>query len=245
MYKNYDAHQISLFDFNQSFGTTLDADNPWVVCAGEIDWKAMEARYAAMFPSRTGRPAAPFRMVLGALIIQEHLGLSDRALVKAIAEDPYLQYFIGQPQYENRAPFNAGSLSKFRRRFCREYLQEINDLLPEGLRIAMPELTAVIDIAPAPEQAASCAAAAYLRARHGADTEIRTFANREIFRDASDSGIEPAAAVWFARTYLDAVDAQCTEVACVGPQAGALAASLQALTSLTGVPLVCPETDSA
>lgn len=242
MYKKNDAHQISLFDFNQSFGTTLDADNPWVIYAGEIDWKAMEARYAAMFPSRTGRPAAPFRMVLGALIIQERLGLSDRALVKAIAEDPYLQYFIGQPQYENRAPFNAGSLSKFRARFSREYLQEINDLLPEGLTIAMPALAAVIDLAPEAGLSSSDAAASYLRSRHGADTEIRTYANPETFRNPSVSGsIEPKSAVWFARAYLDAVDAQCTEVVCIGPQAGTLAASLQTLTSLTGVPLVYME----
>ena len=148
MYRTSDIHQISLFDFNQSFGTPLDADNEWVIYAGEIDWQAMETRYAAQFAARKGRIAVPFRAVLGSLILQTRLGLSDRALIRAIAEDPYLQYFIGMDRYEHRAPFSAGSLPRMRRRFDREYLREINGMLPEELRL--PE-----DIAGAQESASA------------------------------------------------------------------------------------------
>jgi hypothetical protein len=35
-------------------------------------------------------------MALGALIIKEKLGISDRLTVEQIRENPYLQYFIGQ-----------------------------------------------------------------------------------------------------------------------------------------------------
>ncbi|VXD22689.1 transposase (fragment) [Planktothrix paucivesiculata PCC 9631] len=34
-------------------------------------------------------------MALGALIIKEKLGISDRETVEQIKENPYLQYFIG------------------------------------------------------------------------------------------------------------------------------------------------------
>ena len=58
----------------------------------------METKYAAMFPSKTGRPATPFRMTLGVLIIQKRRKLSDRAVIKEIQENPYLQYFIVMEQ---------------------------------------------------------------------------------------------------------------------------------------------------
>ncbi len=47
----------------------------------------METKYAAMFPSKTGRPATPFRMALGVLIIQKRRKLSDRAVIKEIQEN--------------------------------------------------------------------------------------------------------------------------------------------------------------
>ena len=50
----------------------------------------MEAKYVAMFPSKTGRPATPFRMALGVLIIQKRKKLSDRDVIKEIQENPYL-----------------------------------------------------------------------------------------------------------------------------------------------------------
>jgi hypothetical protein len=42
-----------------------------------------------------GLRAKSFRMALGALIIKEKLGISDRPRVEQIRENPYLQYFIG------------------------------------------------------------------------------------------------------------------------------------------------------
>lgn len=58
--------------FNQSCGMQLDVKNKWVVLAGRINWEQMKMTYAKMFKSNTGHPAKPFRMALGALIIQKH-----------------------------------------------------------------------------------------------------------------------------------------------------------------------------
>ena len=63
--------QITLFDFNQSCGMELDPNNEWIRLAHAIPWSRMETKYAAMFPSKTGHPATPFRMALGVLIIQK------------------------------------------------------------------------------------------------------------------------------------------------------------------------------
>ena len=83
--------QITLFDFNQSCGMELDPNNERIKLAHAIPWSKMEAKYVAMFPSKTGHPATPFRMALGVLIIQKRKKLSDRAVIKEIQENPYLQ----------------------------------------------------------------------------------------------------------------------------------------------------------
>ena len=63
----------------------------------------LEIKYAELFPSDTGNVAKPLRMALGALIIQTKFQYADRELVEQIAENPYLQYFIGLPGYQEEA----------------------------------------------------------------------------------------------------------------------------------------------
>ena len=69
-----------------------------------------------IFRSEKGAPAKSFRMALGALIIKEKLGISDRPSVEQIRENPYLQYFIGQLTYSNEPPFDPSLLVHFRQR---------------------------------------------------------------------------------------------------------------------------------
>lgn len=129
MYKITVNHQISFFDFNQSCGMQLDMDNEWVRRADQIDWKSLESLYAEMFPSHTGHPAKPFRMAFGAIIIQKKKQLSDRKLTREIAENPYLQYFIGLDQFTNKSPFEATSLVAFRKRMDANFLMRANEII--------------------------------------------------------------------------------------------------------------------
>lgn len=128
MYKMPEPHQITFFEFNQVCGLKLDENNEWVRLAGLIKWTAMEKRYAEMFPSATGRPAKPFRMAFAALIIQKRKNLSDRKLVQEIAENPYLQYFLGMEEYSHVCPFTAPALVAFRKRLTSDFLMEANEL---------------------------------------------------------------------------------------------------------------------
>ncbi len=127
MYKTSSAQQLTFNDFNQSCGMSLSNDNEWCVLAGRIDWKLAAEMYSKNFPSTKGRPAFPTRLALGALIIQKRMGLSDRALVKAIAENPYYQYFIGLPGFQAECPFAATSLVGFRKRIGLELLAAVNE----------------------------------------------------------------------------------------------------------------------
>jgi transposase, IS5 family len=65
-------------------------------------------------------------MALGALIIKEKLGISDRETVEQIRENPYLQYFVGLKSYRNEAPFEASMLVHFRQRLEMDLVNRIN-----------------------------------------------------------------------------------------------------------------------
>ena len=69
--------------------------------ANLIYWSEYEDEYALLFSEERGAPALSFRMALGALIIKEKLGISDRETVEQIKENPYLQYFIGLESYNS------------------------------------------------------------------------------------------------------------------------------------------------
>ena len=126
---NIDKLQHSFLDFNQPLGLHMNPDNRWIKLADRIPWDTFEAKYAELFPSDTGNVAKPLRMALGALIIQTKFPYSDRELVEQIAENPYLQYFIGLPGFREEAPFDASTLVLFRKRISAEMLMEVNEYL--------------------------------------------------------------------------------------------------------------------
>ena len=129
MYKPIDKLQHSFLDFNQPMGLHMNPDNRWVRLADRIPWDEFEVKYAKLFPSDTGNVAKPLRMALGALIIQTKFRFSDRELVEQIAENPYLQYFIGLPGFREEAPFDASTLVLFRKRISADMLMEVNEYL--------------------------------------------------------------------------------------------------------------------
>ena len=73
-----------------------------------------------------GAPSKSFRMALGALIIKEKLGISDRETVEQIKENPYLQYFIGLGEYSLEPPFDASRLAHFRQRIKVNLINRVN-----------------------------------------------------------------------------------------------------------------------
>ena len=88
--------------------------------------RQFEEEYAEKFSEKMGAPAKPFRMALGALIIKEKLGISDRETVEQIKENPYLQYFIGMSDYSNEPPFEASMMVYFRERINMNFVKKIN-----------------------------------------------------------------------------------------------------------------------
>ncbi len=81
-----------------------------------------------------GAPAKSFRMALGALIIKEKLGISDRETVEQIKENPYLQYFIGMSSYSNETPFDASMLVHFREKISVSLVNKVNEAMVKKMR---------------------------------------------------------------------------------------------------------------
>ena len=129
MYKFKGEKQISFTDFNQPLGMQMNPDNRWVKKAAMIPWETIEAEYAKLFPSHTGMPAKPLRMALGSLLIQKQYRFPDEELVEQIRENPYYQYFIGLPGYEDKNPFVPSLLVEFRKRLSEDVLNEINEMI--------------------------------------------------------------------------------------------------------------------
>ncbi len=128
MYQRSEGQLILPGDFFLPFGGKLSDDNRWVVLAGIIPWWKVEAKYAKSFKrSQKGQKAVPVRVALGALIIQERLGTDDRETLQQILENPYLQYFLGLPGYQNRRPFHASLMTHFRKRLGQDVIHEVNE----------------------------------------------------------------------------------------------------------------------
>ena len=136
MFKSCDSSQIQFDDFNQGCGMQLDKTNEWVRLGDLIPWNELEYLYSSQFTSKHGRPAHPFREALATLIIQQRLTLSDRKVVQAIAEGPYLQYFIGLPRFQSKAPFRPSLLVEFRKRLNSDILEKCNEVIIRALHEA-------------------------------------------------------------------------------------------------------------
>ena len=125
----HNANQLIMPDeFFLPFGGRLNPDNRWVVMASLIPWAEVESEYIKRLGNpNEGSRAYPVRLALGSLIIKEKLGLSDEETVLAITENPYLQYFIGLHEFQEKAPFDASSMTHFRKRFDADFINDLNE----------------------------------------------------------------------------------------------------------------------
>jgi len=138
MYKKVELVPIPPWDFELANGSKLSPENRWVKMAQVIPWSEFESEYAQNFPTEMGAPAKSWRMALGALIIKEKLGISDRETVEQIRENPYMQYFIGHSSYSNELPFDPSLLVHFRQRISPNLINKVNERMVEKMRSITP-----------------------------------------------------------------------------------------------------------
>lgn len=112
----------------------MNSENRWVKMADAIPWEIFEKKYSRLFKGKNGRVAKPLRLALGSLIIQTKYQYSDRELVDQLTENPYYQYFIGLPGYQEEPPIDASTLVLFRKRLKMDVIMEANEYMLEAFK---------------------------------------------------------------------------------------------------------------
>jgi IS5 family transposase len=130
MYQYTEQQMILPHEFFLPFGGKLNPKNQWCQLAVMIPWAEIEIKYARNFKNlKSGQKAYSVRMALGALIIQNRKGLSDQETVNEIAENPYMQYFLGLPGFIEESPFDASLMVHFRKRLRKNVINKINEMI--------------------------------------------------------------------------------------------------------------------
>jgi hypothetical protein len=131
MYR-HNEKQLTFENFHLPFDGRLRSDNRWVKLAKQIPWQEIEDLYSSsLCGTGQGTPALSARVAFGAMIIKERLGLSDEETVEQIRENPYLQFFLGLKQYEDKPIFHPTMFVHFRKRFSAEIMNQINELITQ------------------------------------------------------------------------------------------------------------------
>lgn len=129
MYRRQCSEQLEFPDFYLPFSGHLTPENRWIQLARLVPWDLAEEIYVADLCENSGQPIVPARTALGALLIKERMGLTDRETVEAIQENPYLQFFIGLEEFTQERPFDASLMVDFRKRFGEEGMQRIAEAI--------------------------------------------------------------------------------------------------------------------
>ena len=132
MYISSDVDQITMEEFFIPFGGKPLKTNRWVKLVSIMPWEHIEQIYMASFQSERGRPAISSRIAFGFIFIKENDNLTDEDTVAAIAENPYMQYFLGLTAFQAELLFDASVMVHFRKRFPVEEVAKINEYICTG-----------------------------------------------------------------------------------------------------------------
>ena len=116
MIRSTSSKQLTIAEFDWPFETVLDKDNRWVKLSECIPWDELAESYYQSLSAKSGRPAKDARLVIGAVIVKHKLSLSDAETVQQIQENPYLQYFVGLPGFQQDEPFASSLFVEIRKR---------------------------------------------------------------------------------------------------------------------------------
>ena len=126
MYRKSDRDQLYIEDFMLPFGGELLGDNRWVKLAAMMPWDFIEDIYLESMSQDMGAPAISARIAYGSLYIKEYENLTDERTVENICENPYMQYFLGLKEFQEKPLFDSSMMVHFRKRFPADKVEEIN-----------------------------------------------------------------------------------------------------------------------
>lgn len=125
--------QFKIEGFESPFTKRMNPNNRWVRMAQVIPWDDLVSEYNKVMREDFGRPGINSRIVIGSLIIKHLCGFSDEETVEHIAENIYMQYFLGYEEFNDKIPFDPSLFVLFRKRLGLEVFEQMNQSI---LRVA-------------------------------------------------------------------------------------------------------------
>jgi IS5 family transposase len=120
-----EKREVNLFESHKMLREIIDANHPLVKLAESIDWESIEEDLSEAYPSVTGHPNKPIRLMAGLHYLRYMFNLSDESIVWAYIENPYYQYFCGEKVFRHDFPIDRSSMSKFRERLKEKKLYKL------------------------------------------------------------------------------------------------------------------------
>ncbi len=117
--------EVDLFNHKKRLEDIVDKNHPLVKLADSIDWEAIEKDLSEAYPSTTGRPNKPIRLMVGLHYLRYMFNLSDESIVWAYIENPYYQYFCGEKIFQHTFPIDRSSMSRFRERLKKKRVYKL------------------------------------------------------------------------------------------------------------------------
>ena len=140
MYTHNQNPMIMTDEFFMPFEGRLNPDNRWVSMASLIPWAKVESEYVKRLGGpNQGSRAKTVRFALSTPIIKKKLGLSDEETFETVTENPYMQCFPGFEAFKYTPPFEASSMSYFRKQFDADYINSLNERMVERQQAAEAE----------------------------------------------------------------------------------------------------------
>lgn len=96
--------------------------------AHHFPWDRCVKIFIGHFPD-SGRTAIDPRIVIGSLIINHKLCLSDEETARIIEENPYIQYFLGIEEFVPAPLFSLTLFVEWRKKFGSETFNEFSEVL--------------------------------------------------------------------------------------------------------------------
>lgn len=116
------------------FGGKLNAENRWLKMAEIVPWERLESIYRGYFSQDMGRPAKSARLICGLLIVKHAEGYSDERVVMEYLENPYVQAFCGEENFQTDGAIHPSLLSKLRKRLGAEFFSRFEREILEELK---------------------------------------------------------------------------------------------------------------
>jgi len=116
---------VTLFDSHKQLKDIIDINHPLAQLADSIDWESIEEELKSAYPSTTGHPNKPIRLMVGLHYLRYMFNLSDESIVWTYIENPYYQYFCGELVFQHTFPIDRSSMSRFRERLKKKKLYKL------------------------------------------------------------------------------------------------------------------------